>query len=45
MRETRISIPTFRHTTFVSDGVENGYDEATTNVKGRTWDVASRKRF
>jgi len=30
---------------FVSDGVENGYDEATTNVKGRTWDVASRKRF
>ena len=24
---------------------ENGYDEATSNIKGRTWDVALRKRF
>jgi len=29
----------------VVDGVENGYDEATTNINGRTWDVALRKRF
>jgi hypothetical protein len=29
----------------VIDDVENGYDEATANIKGRTWDVALRKRF
>jgi len=24
---------------------ENGDDEATTNIKGRTWDISLRKRF
>jgi hypothetical protein len=33
MRETRISVPMFRHTTLVVDDVENGYDEATTNIE------------
>jgi hypothetical protein len=37
--------PTFRHTPFVVDNFERDYDEATINIKGRTWDVALRKRF
>jgi len=40
-----IPIPTFGHTPFVGDNFENGYDEATANIKGRTWYVALRKRF
>jgi hypothetical protein len=40
-----IPIPTFGHTLFVGDNLENGYDEATTNINGRTCDVALRKRF
>jgi len=36
--------PTWRHTPLVVGNLENGYDEAT-KIKGRTWDVASRKRF
>jgi iron complex outermembrane receptor protein len=30
---------------FVAAGVENGYDESTANIKGRTWYVALKKRF
>ena len=30
---------------FVAGANENGYDEATANIKGRTWYVALRKRF
>jgi iron complex outermembrane recepter protein len=30
---------------FVAGAEENGYDEATANIKGRTWYVALRKRF
>jgi hypothetical protein len=30
---------------FVAGSLESGYGEATTNIKGRTWDVALRKRF
>jgi hypothetical protein len=30
---------------FVAGGAENGYDEQTANIKGRTWYVALRKRF
>jgi hypothetical protein len=28
---------------FVAGTFENGYDEATTNIEDRTWDVALRK--
>jgi hypothetical protein len=38
-----IPVPTFRHTLFVGGNFENGYDEATANIKGRTWYVALRK--
>jgi hypothetical protein len=37
--------PTLRHTPLVDGNFENGYDEATTNIKARTWEVALRKRF
>ena len=30
---------------FVAGGFENGYDQATANIKGRTWYVALKKRF
>jgi iron complex outermembrane recepter protein len=30
---------------FVAGAGENGYDESTTNAKGRTWYVALKKRF
>ena len=30
---------------FVAGAFENGYDEVTTNIKGRTWYVALKKRF
>jgi outer membrane receptor protein involved in Fe transport len=30
---------------FVAGAAENGYDEGTANIKGRTWYVALRKRF
>ncbi len=30
---------------FVAAAIENGYDENTTNIRGRTWYVALRKRF
>jgi len=30
---------------FVAGSLENGYDEATANIKGRTWYVALKKRF
>jgi iron complex outermembrane receptor protein len=30
---------------FVAGAFENGYDEATANIKGRTWYVALKKRF
>jgi len=30
---------------FVAAAGENGYDEQTTNIKGRTWYVALKKRF
>jgi hypothetical protein len=30
---------------FVAAAVENGYDEATVSIKGRTWYVALTKRF
>lgn len=30
---------------FVAAAFENGYDESTTNAKGRTWYVAIKKRF
>lgn len=30
---------------FVAGAIENGYDEATANIKGRTWYVALKKRF
>jgi iron complex outermembrane receptor protein len=30
---------------FVAAAFENGYDESTTNLKGRTWYVALKKRF
>jgi outer membrane receptor for ferrienterochelin and colicin len=30
---------------FVAAAFENGYDEQTTNLKGRTWYVAVKKRF
>jgi hypothetical protein len=30
---------------FVAGAGENGYDEATANIKGRTWYVALTKRF
>src|SRR5258707_9546803 len=44
-REMTIPVPTFGHTPLVGGNLESGYDEATTNIKGRTWDVALRKRF
>ncbi len=44
-REMSIPIPTFGHTPLVGGNFENGYDEATTNIKSRIWDVALRKRF
>jgi hypothetical protein len=40
-----IPVPTFGHTRLVGGNFENGYDEETTNIKSRTWDVALRKRF
>jgi outer membrane receptor protein involved in Fe transport len=30
---------------FVAGSGENGYDEATANIRGRTWYVALTKRF
>jgi iron complex outermembrane receptor protein len=30
---------------FVAAAIENGYDESTANIRGRTWYVALRKRF
>jgi outer membrane receptor protein involved in Fe transport len=30
---------------FVAGAIENGYDEATANIKGRTWYLALTKRF
>ncbi len=30
---------------FVAGAGENGYDEQTANIKGRTWYVALKKRF
>jgi serine/threonine protein kinase len=30
---------------FVAGAIENGYDESTANIKGRTWYVALKKRF
>jgi hypothetical protein len=30
---------------FVGGAQENGYDEATVNIKGPTWYVALTKRF
>ena len=30
---------------FVAGSSENGYDEATANIRGRTWYVALKKRF
>src|SRR5262249_48283253 len=30
---------------FVAASIENGYDESTANIRGRTWYVALRKRF
>ena len=30
---------------FVAAANENGYDEQTANIKGRTWYVALKKRF
>jgi iron complex outermembrane receptor protein len=30
---------------FVAGSLENGYDEVTANIKGRTWYVAFKKRF
>jgi outer membrane receptor protein involved in Fe transport len=30
---------------FVAGAFENGYDESTTNAKGRTWYAALKKRF
>jgi outer membrane receptor for ferrienterochelin and colicin len=30
---------------FVAASFENGYDESTANIRGRTWYVALRKRF
>jgi outer membrane receptor protein involved in Fe transport len=30
---------------FVAAAFENGYDESTANIKGRTWYVALKKRF
>ena len=30
---------------FVAGALENGYDEQTANIKGRTWYVALKKRF
>jgi len=30
---------------FVAAGLENGYDESSANIKGRTWYVAVKKRF
>ena len=30
---------------FVAGAIENGYDEATANIKGRTWYVALKERF
>jgi outer membrane receptor protein involved in Fe transport len=30
---------------FVAAAIENGYDENTTNIRGRTWYVALKKRF
>jgi iron complex outermembrane recepter protein len=30
---------------FVAGSFENGYDESTANIKGRTWYVAVKKRF
>jgi outer membrane receptor for ferrienterochelin and colicin len=29
----------------VAANLENGYDESTANIKGRTWFVAVKKRF
>ena len=44
-REMRIPVPRFRHTPLVDGNLENGYDEATTNINDRSCDVALRKRF
>ena len=30
---------------FVAAAIENGYDESTANIRGRTWFVAIKKRF
>jgi hypothetical protein len=30
---------------FVAGAVENGYDETTANIKGRTWYVPLKRRF
>jgi outer membrane receptor protein involved in Fe transport len=30
---------------FVAAAPENGYDESTANIKGRTWYVGLKKRF
>ncbi len=30
---------------FVAAAIENGYDESTANIRGRTWYVALKKRF
>lgn len=30
---------------FVAAAFENGYDEATANIRSRTWYVAVKKRF
>ena len=30
---------------FVAGAAENGYDEQTANIKGRTWYMALKKRF
>ena len=38
-------IPTFGHTPLVGGNLENDYNETTTKIKYRTWDVALRKRF
>src|SRR6266446_3473028 len=43
--ERRIPVPTFRQSPLVIGNFSNGYDEATTNIKGRTWYVSLKKRF
>jgi len=34
-----------RQPPFVAAAIENGYDESTANIRGRTWYVALKKRF